>query len=69
MTVSPISDAEAHVMDVLWRQRSAGPLSADEIAQALSPQREWKPSTVKTMAKVVSPKAKGSTAISPATAA
>ena len=49
MTVSPISDAEAHVMDVLWRQRSAGPLSADEIAQALSPQREWKPSTVKTL--------------------
>ncbi len=44
-----ISDAEAQVMEVLWREQ---PLSADEVAERLSARPEapdWQLSTVKTL--------------------
>ncbi len=40
-----ISEAEAHVMEVLWRQH---PLGADEICAALAAQ-QWQDATVKTL--------------------
>lgn len=40
-----ITDAEAQVMDVLWRD---SPLAAEDIAAALSGRREWELATVKT---------------------
>ena len=42
----PISEAESQVMAVLW-QRS--PASTEEVAQALSGQRDWQLSTIKTL--------------------
>lgn len=42
-----ISDAELHVMDVLWA--AAGPLTATEIADRIEPERGWSLATVKTM--------------------
>jgi predicted transcriptional regulator len=44
---SAISDAEAHVMDVLWR--AAAPLVAEQIVEALSATRNWQAATVKTL--------------------
>ena len=41
-----ISDAEAQVMEVLWRQH---PATADELTQALQDSRDWQPTTVKTL--------------------
>lgn len=41
-----ISDAEAQVMEVLWRHH---PATADEITQALQGSRDWQPTTVKTL--------------------
>jgi len=41
-----ISDAEAQVMEVLWRRH---PLGTDEIAQALAGQQRWQLATVKTL--------------------
>lgn len=41
-----ISDAEAVVMDVLWKR---SPLSADEVATALSSRQDWQDTTVKTL--------------------
>jgi predicted transcriptional regulator len=42
-----ISDAELHVMEVLWA--ASGPLTATEIADRIDPQRAWSLATVKTM--------------------
>lgn len=42
-----ISEAELHVMEVLWA--SAKPLTATEVADGIEPQREWTLATVKTM--------------------
>ncbi len=44
-TVS-ISDAEAHVMEVLWQRH---PLCTDEIAQALAERQDWQLATIKTL--------------------
>ena len=41
-----ISEAEAQVMEVLWRQ---SPLGTDEIARALEGQQDWQLATVKTL--------------------
>ena len=41
-----ISDAEAVVMDVLWKR---SPLSADEVVMALSSRQDWQEATVKTL--------------------
>lgn len=41
-----VSDAEAHVMQVLWRR---SPLAADEIMAALDQAQDWQPATVKTL--------------------
>jgi BlaI family penicillinase repressor len=41
-----ISDAEAVVMDVLWRRH---PLSAEEVVAALAGRSEWAEPTVKTL--------------------
>ena len=41
-----ISDAEAVVMDVLWKR---SPLSADEVVMALSSRQDWQDATVKTL--------------------
>ena len=41
-----ISEAESHVMDVLWR---AGRLPADEVAAALADAHQWQEATVKTL--------------------
>jgi len=43
---SPISDAEAQVMERLWER---SPQAADEIAAALGPQQGWQLATVKTL--------------------
>ena len=43
----PISDAEAQVMEVLWRSKTA--LGTDDIAQALEGQQDWQLATVKTL--------------------
>ena len=42
-----ISDAELGVMEVLWS--SAAPLTATEVAERISPERDWSLATVKTM--------------------
>lgn len=42
-----ISDAESRVMDVLWR--SASPVTAEEIALALTETERWQTVTVKTL--------------------
>jgi len=41
-----ISEAESVVMDVLWKR---SPLSAEEVAAALSGQQDWQDATVKTL--------------------
>lgn len=41
-----ISDAEAHVMDVLWER---SPLTAEELVQVLSPRQDWQEGTVKSL--------------------
>lgn len=42
-----ISDAELHVMEVLWA--AEGPLTATEVAERIDPERGWSLATVKTM--------------------
>jgi len=42
-----ISDAESHVMEVLWQ--SPAPLAAEQIVDALSRTRDWQAATVKTL--------------------
>jgi BlaI family transcriptional regulator, penicillinase repressor len=42
-----ISDAELHVMEVLWA--ADGPLTATEVAERIEPDRGWTLATVKTM--------------------
>ena len=42
-----ISDAELHVMDVLWA--AAGPLTATDVADRIDEARGWSLATVKTM--------------------
>ena len=42
-----ISDAELHVMEVLWAADQ--PLSATEVADRVDPDRDWTLATVKTM--------------------
>ncbi|MDH0867942.1 BlaI/MecI/CopY family transcriptional regulator [Mitsuaria sp. GD03876] len=42
----PITDAEAEVMEVLWR---SSPLSAEDIAAALADKQDWQLATVKTL--------------------
>ena len=42
-----ISDAELHVMEVLWA--ASGPLTATEIAERIDDKRGWSLATVKTM--------------------
>jgi predicted transcriptional regulator len=41
-----ISEAEAHIMEVFWR--NAGPLSAEEVIAALGKRKDWSPGTVRT---------------------
>ena len=42
-----ISEAEALVMDVLWR--AAGPASSDQVFEALAKPQKWQEPTVKTL--------------------
>ena len=42
-----ISDAESHVMEVLWH--ASGPLVAEQIVDALSTTQRWQAATVKTL--------------------
>ena len=42
-----ISDAELHVMEVLWAADQ--PLTATEVADRIEPERDWSLATVKTM--------------------
>jgi predicted transcriptional regulator len=42
-----ISDAELHVMEVLWAADQ--PLTATEVAERVDPDRDWTLATVKTM--------------------
>ena len=44
---SAISDAESHVMEVLWR--AAAPLGAEQVVGALSETQRWQAATVKTL--------------------
>lgn len=44
--MTTISEAEAQVMDVLWRH---SPLGTDDIAKALESQQDWQLATVKTL--------------------
>lgn len=44
--MSRISGAESHIMEALWTR---GPLTADEIVQAVGPAQEWGEATVKTL--------------------
>ena len=44
---TPISDAEARVMDVLWRGRPGMP--AEEVIAALVSEQRWQEATVKTL--------------------
>ena len=41
-----ISDAEHAVMEVLWHE---APLSAQEVAERITPDRDWSANTVKTL--------------------
>ena len=45
--MTPISDAEGQVMEVLWRSKSA--LGTDEIAKALEGHQDWQLATIKTL--------------------
>lgn len=49
MSNSPIniSDAESHVMEVLWR--APGPVVAEQVVVALSESQHWQSTTVKTL--------------------
>lgn len=50
MSTSPaanISDAESHVMEVLWR--APGPVVAEQVVVALSESQHWQTATVKTL--------------------
>lgn len=49
MSNSPIniSDAESHVMEVLWR--APGPVVAEQVVVALSESQHWQSATVKTL--------------------
>lgn len=49
MSNSPIhiSDAESHVMEVLWR--APGPVVAEQVVVALSESQHWQTATVKTL--------------------
>ena len=42
-----ISDAESHVMEVLWR--APGPVVAEQVVVALSGSQHWQTATVKTL--------------------
>lgn len=42
-----ISDAESHVMEVLWR--APGPVVAEQVVVALSESQHWQSATVKTL--------------------
>lgn len=42
-----ISDAESHVMEVLWKRGSA--VAAEEVAAVLLRQQDWQEATVKTL--------------------
>jgi len=42
-----ISDAESHVMEVLWR--APGPVLAEQVVVALSESQHWQSATVKTL--------------------
>lgn len=42
-----ISDAESHVMEVLWQASSA--LPAEEVVAALAAEQDWQEATVKTL--------------------
>ena len=44
--MSKISGAESQIMEALWAQ---GPLTADEIVQAVGPAQSWGEATVKTL--------------------
>lgn len=46
MGISSISEAEAQVMEVLWR---ASPRSTEEIASALKDSQAWQLATIKTL--------------------
>jgi len=46
MTMIAISEAEAQVMEVLWRK---SPRGTDEIAKALEGRQDWQLATVKTL--------------------
>jgi BlaI family transcriptional regulator, penicillinase repressor len=46
MPAPAISEAETHVMEVLWHQH---PLSTDEVALALQGQQDWQLPTIKTL--------------------
>jgi BlaI family penicillinase repressor len=41
-----ISDAEWDVIKVLWDR---GPMTAGQVVEAMQPERDWKPRTVKTL--------------------
>ena len=41
-----ISDAEAHILEVLWRK---SPLSTEDVALVLAGQRDWQLATIKTL--------------------
>lgn len=42
----PISEAESVVMEALW---AASPKTAEEVAAAIAPERDWQEATVKTL--------------------
>lgn len=42
-----VSDAESHVMEVLWR--APGPVVAEQVVVALSESQHWQTATVKTL--------------------
>lgn len=42
-----ISDAESHVMEVLWR--APGPVVAEQVVVALSESQHWQTATIKTL--------------------
>jgi BlaI family transcriptional regulator, penicillinase repressor len=47
--IPQISEAESHVMDVLWRHGKAGAMSTEDVALALMGQQDWQLSTIKTL--------------------
>jgi predicted transcriptional regulator len=51
-----ISDAEAEVLEVLWR--APGPVAADDVVTAMDKARDWSPGTIRTfLARLVKKKA------------